>query len=464
VALATSLVATNVAFASDGGGESPGATTRADVSAVAAMAERLFPSGTSTVVLCSGNPSQAGAVQLGQALATKMSGVLLLTENSQHIGAETLQALSDMTVPQVAPTGTIQPFQPQPGKPTVYIVGDDSAISVKIQDRLTQMGYQVTRINGSADEIRTQILNIVAPAIPQGLDASSFPSSWTMNEGASNHESFFPVSSSAPAWVKQGVSWNFAEQAAVPLNASFPDLANLGLRNAPVKLTQYLGNALGVTAVNGVIYAESDDYHLYALNAQTGALIWQVGPLNNSLMGDPIVSGNVVYVTTGDTGFSFSQVLKYQLSGGTASLVRGLLYSSLYAFNATTGRMLWRQDFKGNAMPTPILYNNTVYEPTGGGNLWALNAQSGALVWKTALGGFDSMSSPNLYVNPSTKQASIILGTSDANHVVAVNAVTGAIEWVQPTTLNIFNTGMGDNSPAVDQANGVVIQDSVVKF
>ncbi len=462
--VASSLAISNSAFAGQSSSNQSSSSKYSNIKAEATMTERLFPNGASSVVLCSGSPSQAGTVQLGQALATKLSGALLLTENSQHIGSATMDALTSLSIPQVAPSGTVQPFQPQPGKPMIYLVGDTSSISTNIESRLTQMGYQVSRVGGSEDAIRTAVLNMVAPALPQGANTQSFPTSWTQYEGASNHESFYPASSSSPAWIKNGVSWSFAEQAAVPLNSTFPDLANLGLRDAPVKLTQYLGNAVGVTAVNGIIYAESDDYHLYALNAQTGALLWQVGPLNNSLMGNPIVSGNIVYVTTGDTGFSFSQVLKFEQSSGTSPLVRGLLYSSLYAFNATTGRMLWRQDFKGNAMPTPILYNNTVYEPTGGGNLWALNAQTGALRWKTPLGGFDSMSSPNIYVDPVTKQASIIVGTSDANHVVAVNAATGAVTWTQPTTLNIFNTGMGDNSPAVDQANGIVVQDSVVNF
>ncbi len=461
---ATLLAISNSAFADQSPPTPSSSSQHSNVQAEATMTERLFPNGVSDVVLCSGSPSQAGNVQLAQALATKLSGALLLTENSQHLGLATKNALTSLSTPQVAPSGTVQPFQPQPGKPMIYLVGDYSSISASLETRLTQMGYQVTRLGGSPNTIRNSVLNMVAPALPQGTSTQSFPTSWNQYEGASNHESFFPASSNSPAWIKNGVSWSFAEQAAVPLNATFPDLANLGLRNAPVKLTQYLGNAVGVTAVNGIIYAESDDYHLYALNAQTGALLWQVGPLNNSLMGNPIVSGNIVYVTTGDTGFSFSQVLKFEQSSGTSPLVRGLLYSSLYAFNATTGRMIWRQDFKGNAMPTPILYNNTVYEPTGGGNLWALNAQTGALRWKTPLGGFDSMSSPNLYVNPTTKQASIVVGTSDANHVVAVNAKTGAVTWTQPTTLNIFNTGMGDNSPVVDQSNGIVVQDSVVNF
>lgn len=440
-------------------------TLSASPSATAAtMALRLFPSGTNNVILCSSLPSQAQTVVAAQGLATKIGAALLLTENAVDLGQATAHALSLMTVPQVSPIGTVQPYQPPAGKPTVTIVGNTSAISASLEQTLRAQGYPVARISGHGSSLIQKLIHIVAPPIPNAAQLPGFAQSWDVYAGSPSHNADFPVPATSPKWEQTGVQWNFAEDSAVPLNSSFPDLSNLGARGAPVKMTQNLGNAVGVTAVGGIIYAESDDYHLYALNARTGALLWQTGPLVNNLMGNPIVQGNMVYVTAGDTGFPFSQVLKYELSGGQASLVRGLMYSALYAFNRYTGRLVWRQDFHGNAMPSPVIVGQTIYEPTGGGNLWALNANTGQLERKTALGGFDSMSSPNVYVNPTTHQTEIIVGTSDSNHVVAVNATTGQILWTQKTALNIFNTGMGDNSPTVDETHNLVIQDSVVNF
>ena len=431
-------------------------------SAMAKMAQRLYPSGTQNVVLCSA--SQAGDIALGQALAAHMSGALLLTRNAHVLGNSTARALQALAITPATSPSVVEPYQLSPGKPRIYVVGNTEQISHSIVTDLRAQGYNVQRFGGGGSSLVKSILIRVAPPLPKASPNSGFPSLWTSYAGKQSHNSVFPVPSQAPRWEKAGVKWNFAENAAVPLNAPFPDLANLGSRGAPVKMTQNLGNAVGVSAVNGIIYAESDDYHLYALNARKGQLLWKSGALVNNLMGNPIVANNLVYVTAGDTGFPFSQVLHYELSGGTQTLTRGLMYSAIYAFNARTGRLVWRQDFHGNAMPTPIYNNNTVYEATGGGNLWAFNAATGAVKWKTFLQGFDSMSSPNVFTNPLTHVTEIVVGTSDKNHVVAVNAANGSILWSQKTALNIFNTGMGDNSPTVDQSGNIVVQDSVVNF
>lgn len=431
----------------------------------AQMAVRTFPSGSANVVLVSGNPKQSSDVTAGQALASYLMAPLLLTQNPNQLGQQTMQALSQLSIPNVNPSTDVQPFQPQAGKPKLYLVGTSSAFSASLVKKLQSEGYQVTQVRAKNEvQLMQRVRGIVAPALPSKADTAGFPTTWNTYAGNQEHNPFYPTSNEAPTWEKQGVSWNFAEQAAIPFGKNFPDLNELGQKNAPVKMTQTLGNAVGVTAVNGVIYAESDDYHVYAVNAKTGQQLWQAGPTVNALMGNPIVGNGLVYVTAGDTGFSFSQVLKFLGSQGKAELNRGLLYSAIYAYNQKTGRLVWRQDVKGNAMSSPTLLGNTLYEATGDGNLYAYDAKTGKLLWKTALSGFDSMSSANFWTNPQTGQTEIIVGVSDSNNVVAVDAATGKVLWKQPTSLNIFNTGMGDNTPTVDPSKNLIFQDSVVDF
>ncbi|MCF8565403.1 PQQ-binding-like beta-propeller repeat protein [Alicyclobacillus tolerans] len=442
----------------------PGSNNPA-IAMAAQTAVRTFPSGSSAVVLCSGDPKQTADLAAGQALASYLMAPLLLTQNSNDLGKVTLQALSQMAVPNVNPGMDVQPFQPQAGKPVLYMVGNDAAFSPSLVRSLQAMGYQVKPVTGANEVgLLKKVTALVAPPLPSVQDVKGFPTSWNTYAGNPEHNPVYPAPQSAPNWEKQGVSWNFAEQAAVPFSQSFPDVNELGVRGAPVKMTQNLGNAVGVTAVNGIIYAESDDFHVYAVNAKTGQQLWQAGPTVNSLMGNPIVGNGLVYVTAGDTGFSFSQVLKFMLSQGKQQLTRGLMYSAIYAYDQNTGRLVWRQDFQGNAMPSPTLVGNTIYEATGDGHLYAFHAKTGKLSWSTDLGGFDSMSSANFWTDPKTGQTEILVGVSDANHVIAVDARTGKVLWKQPTSLNIFNTGMGDNTPAVDTAKNLVFQDSVVNF
>lgn len=470
----------------------------------AQVAERLFPSGAPVVVICSGTPENSSDFVAGQALASRFGGPLLVSQNSKTLGPAANDALAMMTVPTVEHVTQSSPYEPQPfqplaGKPMVYLVGSPDALSGSLAAGLSSQGYVVQRITSSdSKQLLAKVQSMVAPAMPSASNQAAFPSTWTSYAGGQSHNSVFSVSSDAPGWTKSGVSWNFAEAAAVPLSSkTYADQNELGTRGAPVKMTQNLGNAVGVTAVGGVIYAESDDYHLYAIDAQTGQQLWESSSLVNSLMGNPIVANGMVYVTAGDTGFPFSQLLKFFLSNGKFALTRGLMYSAIYAFDQQTGRMVWRQDFHGEAMASPIAIGSTVYEPTGGGHLWAFDGATGAVLRKTVMGtvsgsgGFDSMSSPNSWTDTSSGNTEVLVGTSDPNNVVAVDSATGLVAWKQPVSatygsvnyvkgpdlsgtyttgtytnhpISVFNTGMGDNSPAVDQAKGLVFQDSVVNF
>lgn len=268
-----------------------------------------------------------------------------------------------------------------------------------------------------------------------------------MYAGGPDHNATFGSSAAAAA----GHSWNFRQDGALPLDAPAKDQSVLGAREAPVKTTQFLGDSVGVSAVDGVIYSESDLGYLYAIDARTGRLRWKA-QADNAFMGNPVIAHGVVVAGVGDTGFAFSQVQKL-IHGQQA--VRGIGWSAIYGFDQHTGRQLWRVPTLGADMPSLAERHGVVFEGTGDGHMIALNVRTGRQVWSTMLGGFDSMSSPAVVGN------TLYVGFSAPNYLYALNATTGAVEW-KATVPGVANTGMGDNSPAVDPARGLVIQDSVV--
>lgn len=277
-----------------------------------------------------------------------------------------------------------------------------------------------------------------------------FPRSWPMYGSNGDHNAAFSApASSKDLW--RGYSWNFAELGALPLGGPAKDQAVLGPRRAPVKTTQSLGNAVGVSAVGGVIYSESDMGQLYAINAATGKMLWHATG-NNSFMGNPVVEHGIVVAGTGDTGFSFNQLVKF---AHHQPITRGLGWASIYGFDAKTGKKLWEVPTRGEDMSSLAYAHGTVYEATGGGRVLALNLRTGATVWSTRLAGFDSMSS--LAIGKSA----LYVGFSNPNYVYALDPASGRVLWRQ-TVAGISNTGMGDNSPAVDVGAGIVIQNSVV--
>ena len=289
----------------------------------------------------------------------------------------------------------------------------------------------------------------MSTATPPAPLPGGFPGGWAMYATGPEHNPVF--SGGLNKAVQAGYSWNFKQDGAIPLNGPAKDQSVLGLRAAPVKTTQFLGDSVGVSAVSGVIYSESDLGYLYAINAATGKQIWRAQG-DNAFMGNTVVENGVVVAGTGDTGFSFSAVMKYAKH---QPVVRGIGWSAIYGFDQKTGKQLWRVPTVGEDMSSLGYRNGVVFEGTGDGHLVALNIRTGKPVWTTKIGGFDSMSSAAVVGNM------IYVGFSDPNYLYAVNATTGQVVWKQ-TVLGVANTGMGDNSPSVDPGRGLVIQDSVV--
>ena len=161
----------------------------------------------------------------------------------------------------------------------------------------------------------------------------------------------------------------------------------LGPRSAPVKTTQFLGNAVGVTVVGDTVFAESDaEVFVYALDVVTGTLRWRAR-VDNAAMGNPIVVDGRVFVGSGDTGFAFSQVMR-AMADETGPLVRGLSWAGVYAFDAKDGKQLWRFGTRGENMPSQCYSDGALYFANGDGHFYSLDPATGTANWITDSGGF----------------------------------------------------------------------------
>ena len=284
---------------------------------------------------------------------------------------------------------------------------------------------------------------------PSTADQQGFPHSWPMIYGNAKHNAAFDLT--GPAWLLKGVRWRYMEARAWPLSRAPFGLRVDGERLALTTITQFYGNSLGVAAVDGVVYAESDDQFAYAVNARTGRLIWRTSPVGNTLMGNPLVSGNMVYVSAGSVGFNFSNVVRYA-KHGKAIRGGGISFSGIYALNRQNGRLLWHFATRGEAMPTPALAGRQLFLSTGSGNITALDAVNGNLLWRTHVGGIANMSAlavagGRIYVSMSVKP-----------YLYCLDARTGHVIW-RAQIPRAANTGMGDVAPAV--SHNVVVMDAV---
>jgi outer membrane protein assembly factor BamB len=207
--------------------------------------------------------------------------------------------------------------------------------------------------------------------------------------------------------------------------------------------------------VNGVVYITGGDGNLYALNTSTGAKLWSYftgfESTNNTLKPSPAVVNGVVYVGGGDgaialnssTGTKLWSFPAAALGQSSPAVANGVVYiggnGTLYALNASTGAELW--SFGSSVFDTsPAVTNGVVYISRNDHVLSALNASTGAELWSYTTGD-------PLFSSPAVANGVVYFGSADGN-VYALNASTGAKLW------SFTAAGLLSSAPAV--ANGVV--------
>jgi eukaryotic-like serine/threonine-protein kinase len=150
---------------------------------------------------------------------------------------------------------------------------------------------------------------------------------------------------------------------------------------------------------NDTIYAQNADYILYALNLD-GKKLWQF-KADQSLWGTPVSDGSYIYfgslggriyavdASTGKLAWEIKKTGGAVL--GSPVLNNGTLYFSLFtgslvAVNARSGDILWQYELNSWAWSGPLLDGDTLYLGDGGGSLYALSL-AGDLLWKQELDG-----------------------------------------------------------------------------
>jgi outer membrane protein assembly factor BamB len=144
---------------------------------------------------------------------------------------------------------------------------------------------------------------------------------------------------------------------------------------------------------NGNLYIGTWGGDLDAVNATSGAKVWTANP--GSAMGSPTVSGTLVYVENS--------------------------VPATYAYNLSNGTLQWSYPGIGNYLASPVVANGIAY--VGGPGMYALNASTGALIWRVQPGNLSS------YVNYAPAVANGLVYWTEGAILYASNAATGAQVW-----------------------------------
>ncbi len=165
-------------------------------------------------------------------------------------------------------------------------------------------------------------------------------------------------------------------------------------------------------------YVGSDDNHVYALEAETGTLLWRF-ETGDVIRSTPTVAGGAVYI--------------------------GSIDNHVYALDASTGALLWKHDTGDWVQYSPVANGGLVYVRAlqdGDRKVHALDAMSGEQVWVAE--------APYPFGAEFTVAVAggMPFTRDDFGEFHALNASTGELVWS-------FSAGMGaESSPAV--VDGVV--------
>jgi outer membrane protein assembly factor BamB len=231
---------------------------------------------------------------------------------------------------------------------------------------------------------------------------------------------------------------------------------NVYALNADTGAPVWEAEGSGPAVADGIVYfmGSGSDTFLYARNAKTGALVWAFNIQIPAFA--PVVSGGVVYVTAAavagydlfaldaHTGFLYWRDFIWATPDlGAAAIAKGTIYvgasgSSGSDLLAVSGAYVtWQYPITLSSAPAVV--DGVVYAGSPDNNVYALDATTGSLLWKY------STAKP-VYPSPAVADGVTYAGSEDGN-IYALNASTGALLWEH-------SIGYVAASPAI--ANGVV--------
>ena len=153
---------------------------------------------------------------------------------------------------------------------------------------------------------------------------------------------------------------------------------------------------------NGVVYfaANRPVAVLYALDAATGATVWTASPSISIIIASPTVADGVVYLAYND--------------------------HSIVAVDAATGATRWSADAGSGMYSSPAVADGRLYVAVHNRGLLALDAGTGAERWLAPMAG-PQWSSP-----AAGRGNRVYVGSRDDERLYAFASATGALLWSAP--------------------------------
>ena len=106
-----------------------------------------------------------------------------------------------------------------------------------------------------------------------------------------------------------------------------------------------------------------------------------------------------------------------------------LAETTINARNAPRLAPKWVATTGGDVSARAAVVKGVAYVPDWGGNLWALDVNSGKAIWHHTLAQYGLPKGTVSRTSPAVDNGVVYLGTQQGAYMVAVDALTGKLKW-----------------------------------
>jgi outer membrane protein assembly factor BamB len=223
--------------------------------------------------------------------------------------------------------------------------------------------------------------------------------------------------------------------------------------------TRYENTAAAVAASNNRLFVGTHEGHVLALEAKNGARVWDART-DDSVVATPLVSGDRIIVgsfdgrvyaldvATGEKAWTFDMHAPVTTAAAAfdGTVVVGSRSYDLFALDAAHGRPVWSRYFWFSWVESPAtIYQDVVYiGSSDAAALHAFDARSGRTIWRLDVGG-------SAWAQPLVTDTTVYEGTVGVTHylldhraaVFAVDRRTGRPVWRYPLPVPAAGSSQG---------------------